>query len=99
MGLNDSLVDLFMDTQTVLYERMNRTVPNMPHRSRRWVNEMKEISEPFESLKMTPKIYAGAAELYHSIGKTSFADETAETMDKDRTLDQTIRIFDKDWNE
>jgi 3-hydroxyisobutyrate dehydrogenase-like beta-hydroxyacid dehydrogenase len=98
MGLYNSLVDLFMETQTVLYERMKRTVPNMPHRSRRWVSEMKEISKTFESLKMTPKIYAGAAELYQSIGKTSLADETAETMEKDRTLDQTIRMLIEDWN-
>lgn len=49
MGLYDSLVDLFIETQTVLYERMKRTVPSIPHRSRRWISEMKEISSTFES--------------------------------------------------
>jgi hypothetical protein len=96
MSLYDSLVDLFKETQAVQYERMKRTVPNMPHRSRRWVSEMKEISKTFDTLKMTPKIYAGAAELYQMIGSTSLADEKAETMKKDRTLDQTIRMLIKE---
>jgi 3-hydroxyisobutyrate dehydrogenase-like beta-hydroxyacid dehydrogenase len=93
MGLFDALVALFEDTQAEQYRRMRRAVPSMPHRSRRWVSEMEEISRTFEALGMTPQIYQGIAELYRFVGSTSLADETAETMDPNRSLRQVIELL------
>lgn len=93
MGVYDSLVSLFEETQQEQYNRMKRMVPTMPHKARRWVSEMEEISKTFDSCGMTPRIYQGLAELYKFIGGTSLAEETAETYDKDRTLKQVIRIL------
>ena len=91
MGIYDDLVSLFEETQAEQYKRMKRAIPSMPHRSRRWVSEMEEISRTFEALDMTPKIYQGAADMYRMVGDTSLAEETAETMDRERTLRQVIQ--------
>lgn len=93
MGLYGDLVDLFEETQGVQYKRMLRAVAGMPHRSRRWISEMEEISRTYEDLGMTPMIYQGAAEFYRFVGGTPLADETAETVDRERTLRQVIKML------
>ncbi len=91
MGLYDALEALHEETQGAQRRRMTRAVPNMPNRSRRWVSEMEEIAKTYEALGITPKIYQGAAEFYNFVGGTPLADETPETMDRDRTLRQVIK--------
>jgi 3-hydroxyisobutyrate dehydrogenase-like beta-hydroxyacid dehydrogenase len=90
MGLYDALESLHEETQGVQRQRMMRAVPNMPNRSRRWVSEMEEIAKTYAALGITPKMYQGAAEFYRFVGGTPLADETPETMDRDRTLRQVI---------
>jgi 3-hydroxyisobutyrate dehydrogenase-like beta-hydroxyacid dehydrogenase len=90
MGLYDALESLHEETQGVQRQRMMRAVPNMPNRSRRWVSEMEEIAKTYEAIGITPKMYQGAAEFYRFVGGTPLADETPETMDRDRTLRQVI---------
>jgi 3-hydroxyisobutyrate dehydrogenase-like beta-hydroxyacid dehydrogenase len=91
MGLYDALEALHEETQGVQRQRMMRAVPNMPNRSRRWVSEMEEIAKTYAALGITPKMYQGAAEFYRFVGGTPLADETPETMDRDRTLRQVIQ--------
>jgi 3-hydroxyisobutyrate dehydrogenase-like beta-hydroxyacid dehydrogenase len=93
MGLFESLIEEFKKSQAELYSRMERSIPHMPYRSRRWIGEMEEISRTFQFLGMTPKIYQGAADMYKFIGSTELADETAETVDKKRTLSQVIDLL------
>lgn len=93
MGLYDALVDAFQARQSVLYQRIARTLPSMPTRSRRWIGEMEEIATTFEALGLTPKIYQGIAELYRFIGRTSLAEETPETLDRNRSLACVIEIL------
>jgi 3-hydroxyisobutyrate dehydrogenase-like beta-hydroxyacid dehydrogenase len=93
MGLYEFLVEEFELSQAEFYGRMKRSVPIMPSKSRRWVGEMEEIAETFESLNMTPKMYQGAADMYRLVGGTSLADETPENMDRSRTLTQVISIL------
>jgi 3-hydroxyisobutyrate dehydrogenase-like beta-hydroxyacid dehydrogenase len=93
MGLYDALESLHEETQGVQRQRMMRAVPNMPNRSRRWVSEMEEIAKTYEAIGITPKMYQGAAEFYRFVGGTPLADETPETMDRDRTLRQVIKTL------
>jgi len=93
MGLYNDLIEDFMKSQIELYKWMERSVPRMPNRSRRWIGEMEEISKTFNALGLTPKIYEGAADTYRFVGRTKLADETAETVDLDRTLEQVIETL------
>lgn len=93
MGLYNALIEDFMKSQVELYKWMKRRVPRMPNRSRRWIGEMEEISKTFNALGLTPKIYEGATDTYRFVGRTTLANETAETVDLDRTLEQVIEIL------
>ena len=65
--------------------------PNMPSKSRRWVSEMEQIRDTFEDLGLTPSIFQGVADMYRMVGATPMGDETPETEDRNRSLEETIR--------
>jgi len=93
MGLYRNLVEEFQMSQAEPYGRMERGLPSMPPKARRWAGEMEEIAKTFQDLSLTPKIYQGAAEVYRFIGQTSLADETPETQDKSRTLEKMVEVL------
>jgi len=95
MGLYDVLVKELQFSQAEGYNSIERFLQSMPSRARRWVGEMEEIAKTFEDLGLTAKIYQGAADIYRLVDKTSLADETPETVDKNRTLAQLIEILAK----
>ena len=74
---------------------MMQGLVNVPPRSRRWIGEMLEIAKTFDDLGMTPKIYEGASAMFDFVGGTALADETPETRDKNRTLQQLIEYLAK----
>lgn len=90
MGVADQLVEEFTATQMDAYNRMTKMIPRMPAKARRWVSEMKEIQATFQELGMTGNIFKGVSEMYHMIGATPIGNETPETQDQTRSLEQTI---------
>lgn len=93
MGLYEALVEEFKLSQPERYRVMERGLPIMPCKSRRWIGEMEEIGKTFEDLGLTPKIYQGAADIYRFVGETAVANETPETLDRTRTLEGLIEIL------
>lgn len=91
MGLTESLLAEFQSGQESVLQRMERTIPTVPPRARRWVSEMEEIRDTFAHLGMTPHLFEGVAEMYHFIGSTPLDDETPESRDRNRTFTETIR--------
>jgi 3-hydroxyisobutyrate dehydrogenase-like beta-hydroxyacid dehydrogenase len=78
LGVSAQLADEFRLSQPVFFEQMNRSLPGMPPKARRWVGEMEEIAQTFAALGLTPKILAGAADVYRLVGETALADRTPE---------------------
>lgn len=99
MGLYDTLVKEFQESQTQRYTSIERSLPGMPIRARRWIGEMEEIAKTFENLGLTPKIYQGATDIYRLVAKTPLAEETPENADTNRTLAQTIKILSESLRE
>lgn len=93
MGLYRDLVEEFQMSQAEPYSRMERGIPSMPPKARRWVGEMEEIAKTFQDLSLTPRIYQGAAEVYRFIGETPLADETPETRDQSRSLEKMVEML------
>jgi 3-hydroxyisobutyrate dehydrogenase-like beta-hydroxyacid dehydrogenase len=77
MGVLDALEAEFQSSQSMMIWRMQR-LPAMPIKSRRFVGEMVEISKAFGDVGLTPKILAGAADIYRFVGGTHLADRTPE---------------------
>ena len=90
MGLTEPLLAEFQSGQQAVLQRMERTIPTVPPRSRRWVSEMEEIRDTFAELGMTPQIFEGVAEMYRFIGGTPLGKKFPESRDRDRTFTETI---------
>ena len=93
LGLYDHLKAEFQGSQPAVYQRMEQGLPSVPPRSRRWVSEMQEIEATFEHLGMTPNIFRGVADMYRLMGSSELGEETPESRDRDRSLEETIRIL------
>ncbi|MFC1899948.1 DUF1932 domain-containing protein [Chloroflexota bacterium] len=81
LGLNEALMDEYKTNGTDISSVLERRIPSMPRRSRRWVGEMEEIAKTFEGVGLTPKMLLGAADIYRLIGKTSLGDQTSREPD------------------
>ncbi|MDE2779896.1 MAG: DUF1932 domain-containing protein [Chloroflexota bacterium] len=93
MGLTEPLLEEFRSGQSSVLQRMERTIPTVPPRSRRWVSEMEEIRDTFAHLGMTPHLFEGVAEMYRFIGSTPLGEEFPESRDRERTFTETIRLL------
>jgi 3-hydroxyisobutyrate dehydrogenase-like beta-hydroxyacid dehydrogenase len=93
LGVSGALRQEFQLSQAALYERMERGLPGMPAKSRRWVGEMEEISRTFEQAGLTPRILAGAADIYRLVGATALADRNPEDPDPPPPLEQMVSIL------
>lgn len=93
MGLSQDLKDEFQSGHSATYQRMERGLPGVPAKARRWVSEMQEIEATFEHLRLPPNLFRGVADMYHLISGTPLGDETPESKDRDRNLEETIRLL------
>ena len=90
MGLTEPLLEEFRSGQQEVLNRMERGIPTVPPKARRWVSEMEEIRDTFAHLGMTPDIFEGVAEMYRLIGDTPLGEEFPETRDRGRTFAETV---------
>ncbi len=90
MGLTEPLLAEFASGQQAVLQRMERGLPTVPPRARRWVSEMEEIRDTFAGLGMTPYIFEGVADMYRLIGSTPLGEEFPESRDRERTFAETV---------
>ena len=95
LGVSDALAAEFQMSQSALFERMERGLPGMPPKARRWIGEMEEISATFAHVGLTPNILTGAADMYRFVGGTHLADLPPEARDEFPTLAGLIEILAK----
>ena len=93
LGVSDALTAEFRLSQSALFERMEKGLPSMPPKAKRWIGEMEEISATFEHVGLTPKILAGAADMYRLVGETHLANLPPEARDRFPTLAELIAIL------
>jgi 3-hydroxyisobutyrate dehydrogenase-like beta-hydroxyacid dehydrogenase len=93
LGVSQSLKHQFQLSQPALYEHMERGLPSMPMKSRRWVGEMEEIAQTFEQVGLTPRMFTGAADVYRFVGTSDLAERTPEDTDPLPTLDQMVSLL------
>ena len=95
MGLVDDLRKEFEFSQQSHLAAMEKGISRLPANAHRWIGEMEEIASTFENLGITPGFHKGAAEIYKMLNATPFAEESPETIDKDRTTWDTIEAVAK----
>ena len=92
-GVLDVLLDELALSQPDRLAAMERSVPALPVKARRWVGEMEEIATAFADAGLTPRIFNGAADMFRLVGATDLADETPENRDRTRTLRDVIETL------
>ncbi len=90
MGLSEELREEFLQSQPGVYKQMEKQVPGVPPKARRWVGEMEEIASTFQRAELTPEFHIAASKIFRLVGQTPLAEETPEDRDTSRTLEQTI---------
>ena len=93
LGLSDQLKAQFQESQPAVLQRMERGLPGVPSKARRWVSEMQEIEATFAGVGLTPYIFRGVTDMYRLIGDSPLGVETPENKDRERSLEETIRVI------
>lgn len=90
LDLLEPLLTELQSSQPVLLEWLERSVPGMPPKSRRWVSEMREIAATLESVGLSPGYHQAASELFARVGDTGLGHERPEARDETRSLRAVI---------
>jgi 3-hydroxyisobutyrate dehydrogenase-like beta-hydroxyacid dehydrogenase len=93
LGISQALKEEFQTSQAMMLGHMGQRLPRMPMKSGRWVGEMEEIAQTFAGVGLTPKILAGAADMYRLVRETDLAKRTPEDPDPLPTLDQMLPVL------
>jgi 3-hydroxyisobutyrate dehydrogenase-like beta-hydroxyacid dehydrogenase len=93
LGVSRELHDEFEISQQAALAAMERMVPRLPADSGRWIGEMEEIATTFSEAGVPSGFHEGAAEIFRILERTPFASETRETMDADRTVEESVSVY------
>jgi 3-hydroxyisobutyrate dehydrogenase-like beta-hydroxyacid dehydrogenase len=96
LDLLDPLLAEFQDSQPRVLDWLERAIPGMPPKSRRWVSEMEEIAATLEHLGLGPGYHRAAADLFRRIGATPLGQERPEAPDQSRTMREVIQVLSDD---
>ncbi|MDP6511870.1 MAG: DUF1932 domain-containing protein, partial [SAR202 cluster bacterium] len=92
LGIYDELAAELTSSQPENLSRMEGNVPRLPSNAGRWIGEMEEIAATFDSAGVTPHFHLGAAEIFRLLESTPFSQESPETVDRSRSLADTIKV-------
>ncbi len=93
LGVSDELRAELETSQAWHWDSMDKRVPFYAADAGRWAGEMDEISRTFGDAGVTPNMHKGAADTFRLLDETPLREETRETLDKSRTLDQSVKIY------
>jgi 3-hydroxyisobutyrate dehydrogenase-like beta-hydroxyacid dehydrogenase len=78
LGIWEPLARELGESQSAMLARMQRGVPGMLPKAKRWIGEMEEIAATFGALGLTPDMLHGAAEMYRLVARTELSERTPE---------------------
>ena len=94
-GILEPLLEELQYSQSGTLQAMRNRIPIIPADAARWVPEMEEIAATFADAGVTDGFHKGAADIFRVLAKTPFAEETRETLDRSRTLEQALAEYVK----
>ena len=91
LGVDGLLEQQLRQSRADLYDWALGQFPILPPKAYRWVPEMLEISKTLGAAGITPKVFQGAADIYHFVAGTALGKETPENRDKARGGKDVVR--------
>ena len=95
LGVYDTVLEELAHSQSATLAKMEGRVPFIPADAGRWIGEMEEIAATFRDAGVTGGFHDGAASVLRVLAETPFADETRETLDRSRGLDDAVTEYVK----
>jgi len=93
LGIRDVMEAEWKESQPQALARMEQRVSVLPADAGRWIGEMEEISATYAAAGLTPNFHKGAADLYRLLNSTPFAAETRESIDRSRTMQESVSVY------
>jgi 3-hydroxyisobutyrate dehydrogenase-like beta-hydroxyacid dehydrogenase len=93
LGVDAQFEAEIKSTRSEVYDWIIDTLPVMPPKAYRWVPEMLQIAQTFESVGMTPRMFDGAADMYTFVAGTALGRETPEGRDRSRKGNDVVRLL------
>jgi 3-hydroxyisobutyrate dehydrogenase-like beta-hydroxyacid dehydrogenase len=93
LGVADEFHTELADSQKGPWEAMNKRVPFLAADAGRWIGEMEEIAATLASTGLTDDFHHAAADIFRLLDASPLGAETRETQDKNRGLNEAIRIY------
>ncbi len=93
LGVEETLIAEFKQSAATQFAGIERNLPRVPVKARRFVGEMEEMAKMYDALGLTPNMLAGAAKVYDLIGSTPLAERTPEDTSPFPSLDETLAAF------
>lgn len=94
LGVREPLEKELAASQAEAWKRMG-VLPFLPADAERWIGEMQEIAATFRGAGLPGEFHDAAEAIFRLLARTPWSGETRETLDRSRTLDETIRTLAK----
>ncbi len=92
MGLGEELLAEFEESQSQRLKAMGG-LNSLSAKAFRWIGEMQEIAATYEQAGVSPGFHEGAEAIFRLIAESPIGHERPETVDRNRTLEETVAIF------
>ena len=93
LGISEAVQNEIEESQPFHWGAMKKNISMLACDADRWAGEMDQISDTFGSAGLTPYLHKGAADVFRLLDASSLSNETRETYDKSRTMQQSIEIY------
>ena len=92
MGLSEELLAEFAESQSQRLKAMDG-VNSLSAKAFRWIGEMQEIAATYDRAGVSSGFHEGAEHIFRLIAESPIGHERPETVDRSRTLEETVAIF------
>jgi len=97
LGVFDVLTTELETSQKALLKFAQDGLQQMPPKAHRWIGEMNELAATYQRIGLTPRMLAGAADMYRDVSQTTLGRESPEAQRKlDRAFDEFIVMLERD---
>ncbi len=97
LGVFDGLMTELETSQKALLKYAQDGLQQMAPKAHRWVGEMNELAATYQGIGLTPRMMAGAADMYRDVSQTTLGRESPESQRKlDRSFEEFIVMLERD---
>ena len=79
LGVFDVLMTELETSQKAMLKFAQDSLQQMPPKAHRWIGEMNELAATYQGIGLTPRMLAGAADMYRDVSQTTLGHESPKT--------------------